>query len=228
MVAIEHPVAAAGSVAFFAIAAWFTTRAYRSTNDLGEFTTGIGYGDAFTAIGTIVPLTAAFAYMMMSLGFGTALVAGRPVAWLRYFEWGITTPLLLTGLAVLVQKQRFLLYLIGLDVTMILTGFAATVSGPPLREMALLVSTAALAALLHQLLRPPVDLDRKPERLHRLFRRLRNITAAVWLAYPLAWLASTDGYALVGLETSFLIFLALDLVAKGGYAAYVAHEARNW
>ncbi len=73
---------------------------------------------------------------------------GREVVWLRYFEWSITTPILVLGVIMLTQRTALAGWMMVLDFLMILTGFIATVTAGTVKHMAFIASSFLFAPLV--------------------------------------------------------------------------------
>jgi len=185
----------------------------------------------FFIITIFITAIAAANYLSMSLGFGVTevTVTGNPfvegtqtldVFWARYSDWLFTTPLLLLDLALLARADfDTIATLVGLDVFMILTGLAATLSGVWINRIIWwAVSTGALIALLYILVG---SLTRRSKEMGgdaaSLFTTLRNIVIVLWLAYPVVWLVGTEGAGFIGLGSETAIFAVLDVAAKVGF-----------
>ena len=78
----------------------------------------------FHVLTLTVTAMAAMAYLFMALGEGWIEVAGRPLFYMRYIDWIITTPILLLDLCLLAQaeiEKTALLFL--MDILMVIGGF---------------------------------------------------------------------------------------------------------
>ena len=199
----------------------------------------------FFIITIFITAIAAANYLSMALGFGvTELeVTNAPsfvplaengsytldIFWARYSDWLFTTPLLLLDIALLVNADReTIATLIGLDVFMILTGLAATMSQVWINRIVWwAVSTGALIALLYILVgRVGSMASEIGGDAAALFSTLRNIIIVLWLAYPVVWLIGSEGAALIGLGPETAIFALLDVSAKVGFGV-VLLRSRN-
>lgn len=155
--------------------------------------------------------------------------AQRTVYYARYIDWALTTPLLLIGLATVGMHRVRALHareqngriggLIGADLMMIATGLIAAMSTKPhVRWSWFAISCVAFLVVLY-LITGPLRLDaasRGPD--HRgLYNRLMATVVALWLVYPLVWLAGTEGLGRIGLGAEVAIFAVVDLLAKVGF-----------
>jgi len=212
----------AGFALFLTAASFIIYRHKHVEEGLGEFSVGLSYRDFYTVLTVMVPLIAAASYFFISLGLGSMSVGGREVVWLRYFEWSITTPILVLGVIMLTQLTALAGLLMVLDFIMILTGFIATVTAGTIKQMAFIASSFVFVLLMYLMMKKATQAaDERPGKTKKLFRRLRNFLLIVWSAYPFVWVLSTDGYALVGFTMSSAMYLVLDVVAKIGFAFLV-------
>lgn len=219
---VQNQVAFIGFGIFLLAAIGFVSRFKYMDEGMDEFTVGMSYRYFYALLIVMVPLIAAVSYLFMSMGLGTMMVGGAEVVWLRYFEWALTTPLLIMGVIALTQDSSLTAEMMVLDVLMILTGFVATVTTGTMKHGAFVVSSLFFVALIYLMLKKATGAARRrPGRVEEIFIDLRNLTVAVWVLYPIVWTVSTDGYALVGLEVSSLLFLGLDIIAKIGFAFLV-------
>lgn len=211
-------VASAGFAAASVVFAYFMIK----SEGYGDFTVGISLLDLYSIILVLVPLTAAASYFMMSFGLGTIIVDGVPIAWLRYFEWMITTPILIGGLAVLAMDKKLTLGAMILDFFMVITGFTAVILPMPWKAAMFSVSSILFLALTYLMVKPFAErVKERPDVITRLFTDLRNLTIGLWLIYPMVWILSVEGFRIISAEQSFTAFMTLDLVSKIGYAFLV-------
>jgi len=205
---------------------------------------GAGWGEddsrkrEFYVVAAFVPVVAAVAYLSMALGYGATTVrfGGEPhtVYWARYAGWLFTTPLLLLVLALLADTDRATLAtLLGIDATMVATGAMAALTnrgalGLETGAVRLVwwgVATGCLLALLYVLLGPASrQAARQPGDVVQLFARLRNLTVAIWAAYPVVWILGTNGLGYVGLFPETAAFAVLDLLAKVGFGVVLVRS----
>ncbi|WP_435064744.1 bacteriorhodopsin [Halobaculum sp. EA56] len=176
----------------------------------------------------VIPAFAALSYAAMTAGIGVFSVNGYEVEGARYLDWLVTTPVLVGYAGHVVDVDRsVVLGAVGLDATMILTGFVATTTAGTLRWGAFAVSSLAFLVMLYVLF---VQYPRRantttPER-KRLFLRLRNQVGVLWLLYPVIWLASPVGFGLVSTLGTAMLVTFMDVAAKVPYT-WVVHEHRG-
>lgn len=176
----------------------------------------------------VIPAFAALSYASMTFGLGLFTLNGYDVGGMRYLDWLVTTPVLVGYVGHVVDVDRSVVYgAVGLDATMILTGFIATTTTGMLRWGAFTVSSLAFLVMLYVMF---VQYPRRantttPER-RRLFLRLRNQVGVLWLLYPVIWLASPVGFGLVSTLGTAMLVTFMDVAAKVPYA-WVVHEHRG-
>jgi bacteriorhodopsin len=193
----------------------------------------------YYVITIFVPAIAAASYFSMATGFGVvSFDAGTGMGetviyWARYADWLFTTPLLLLDLCLLAEADRTTIYtLIGIDLFMVGTGVAGALvrSGQTIRVVWWAISTGALLVLLYFLFE---TLSEQANRLSgeraALFARLRNLTIALWLCYPVIWILGTEGgIGLFGLGVETALFAVLDLSAKIGFGFLLVQSREVW
>ena len=210
-----------GFIAFFLAVVYFYFRISRKKG-FGEFSVGISYRDLYAFILVVVPVTAMMAYFVMSLGLGKVMVGGQPVYWIRYFEWAVTTPLLVLGVMILTQKAELSVRMMLIDVLMILTGLAAAITTSGLSIGFFVLSSAFFAYLVYAMIAYTGDIVyERPKAISVVYKRLRNVILGVWSAYPILYLLGNRGTGILTFEQTNTVFLVLDLSAKIGFAFVV-------
>ncbi|WP_435124238.1 bacteriorhodopsin [Halobaculum sp. D14] len=171
------------------------------------------------AILTAITAVAAVAYLGMRFGVGTVTVSGRPLYLLRYADWFVTTLLLMGYLWLLTNAGRAALArLLVFDALVIGFGVAAVLLPTPIRFAAFAAGGVAFLALVRELVvRLPALASFRPARRRATFEKLRNVTVVLWTLYPVVWLLGPAGLGLLQPATEVLVFVYLDVVAKGGF-----------
>jgi len=168
---------------------------------------------------------AAIAYLAMALkqGYFPILREGQDMAepfyWARYVDWFFTTPLLLLDLALLAgATKEAIVWLLGLDVMMIATGFFAGITASDIRYVWFIASALVFVWLLWVLLSEVVKAanQRAPE-VKAKFIQLAVLLAIVWTIYPILWLLGTEGFNVIGITGEVATFTIIDLIAKVGF-----------
>ena len=180
-------------------------------------------------IHSLVVLTAGTAYLTMASGRGRHQASdGHEVFWVRYVDWIITTPLLLTGLGLAALGTPFrrwglLLGLLFTDAYMILTGYLADEEPrqSPMKWTWYGISSGAMAGVYYMLWGPLMEEARKtgPE-AEDLYRRHLTFLSAVWAGYPVNWLVGPEGLDLIDEDASTGIYTGLDITAKILFGLY--------
>jgi len=173
-----------------------------------------------------ITLIAGTMYLVLALNQGNVVVEGdRTVYYARYVTWAVTTPLLLLALAAAGLGRRLREHvplvagLLGADVYMIATGALSELSGSPNKVIWFLVSSAAFAAVLVLIwgpLRRAVAEGGEGGR-QGLWLQLAVILSALWIGYPLVWLAGPVGTGAIDPVTQNALFVTLDILAKVGW-----------
>jgi|GEM_PF-629300 bacteriorhodopsin len=213
--------------AIVAAAGFFLTFLYliiriSDTDGFEEFSVGISYLDTYAFILSIVPLIAGTSYLMMGFGFGSVIVNGIEIVWLRYFEWAISTPILILGVTLLSQDRALTIKMMSLDFLMIMAGFFAVMTTGGLKYSLFGISTLVFIWMLYLMMTEVTDKARnRPEPVFRLFKELRNITIALWIIYPFFWAFSIEGFNIIGTQGSFIGYIFLDIVSKLSYTLVI-------
>ena len=190
--------------------------------------------EAHGVIHAIVPMIAAGLYLLMALHQGGVTIDnGREFLWGRYADWSITTPLLLTGLALtamddLRKRLGLVVGLIGADIYMILTGLVAGYSptGSAEKWIWFLMSCGAFLAV-YWVIWWPLRAEAERAGNGRTYARNAAILSVLWLIYPVVFLVGTDGLLIISPALSALCFTVLDLVSKVGYGILSTAETNT-
>ncbi|MCX6409399.1 MAG: bacteriorhodopsin [Actinobacteria bacterium] len=179
----------------------------------------------FHTITFFIAAIAAVAYLGMSLkqGWFPILREGHefyePFYWARYVDWFFTTPLLLLDLALLAgASKEAIVWLIGLDIGMIATGFFAGVTSSDLRWVWFGVSAFIFVWILWVLLAEVLKAAKqRPPEVRAKFQQLAILLAVVWSVYPILWILGTEGLGVIGITPEVASFVIIDLIAKVGF-----------
>ncbi len=219
---VVHPDLFIGALLFYTGFLYLFYRFQRDDDDFGDFSVGLTYRDVFVLIVMLVPIIAGFSYLLLALGLGFVTVDGREIAYLRYFEWMVTTPIMLFGIGMLAQDAERAADLVILDMLFIGLTFAAAVASGPLKMMLFLGAVAAFLGMMHvMVVRIGAEMSDRSRTGRHLYRRLRVLVLISWSLYLLIWAASPDGFGLVGITAAADAFIAMDLLAKLGYGLIV-------
>ena len=184
----------------------------------------------------LVCLTAMTSYLVMALGQGSIRLAdGRDFYFARYLDWSITTPMLLTGLALTAMHTPFrrwamLLGLLFTDIYMIVTGIFAGLSpaGSDQKWIWYVVSCGAFL-FIYVALWGPIrgESNKTSEEAARLFKTNATILSLVWLCYPIVFLFGSEGTQAIDPVTTAAAYTILDIVAKVIYGIFSMVETKR-
>jgi len=158
---------------------------------------------------------AGVAYTIMTLGHGYTIVDGRPLYYIRYVDWIITTPLLLYDICKVGGCPTAQIVLLTfLDIFMIIFGVSAGL----LRCWTLFglgcicfipILIALCGGLSKQASNAPADVK-------NVLMRLCGLTAITWVLYPVVWIIC-EGLNIVSMDTEVVIYAILDVISKCGF-----------
>lgn len=209
--------------------------AYRWTTGATEGTRAY-YAVALTATGV-----GAAAYLLMALGIGEMTVTlpgpDPTVQLVRYAGWLVVGPLALAALWLLADASgRQLVALVVLDVLLVGLVAAGALASEGLAGLSVqntrlalwggaVVVFLVLAGVLLRALSPQAGRrHRRNPDVAILFSILRNLVVVTWLIYPIVWLVSPTGLAVIGSLVAAAGYLVLDLVSVAGFAALLVRN----
>jgi bacteriorhodopsin len=177
-----------------------------------------------------VPFIAATAYLAMAFGIGDVVKPDLSVTFVaRYFDWSITTPILLAGLTLTALHERehaggFLVAIITLDVLMILTGLISSLAVVPVAKWVWFAwSCVAFLGVLYILWGPLKEVSRvRGGAMDVAYGRNLVFLTVVWFLYPIVFAIGPEGTGAITAQTSVWSILVLDVIAKVVYAFYAA------
>ncbi len=173
---------------------------------------------------SFIALTAATLYFAMASGAGGVIQPGGHVFLFgRYIDWAITTPLLLLDLALVglpryAGRSALIIWLLGSDVYMIATGFAAAAIRSEYRWAWFGVSSVAFLVILYIIVGQlgPIARRRDPI-VGRHFRTLSIMLLVLWFCYPIVWALGTEGFGVFNTFAATVLYGILDVLAKVAY-----------
>ena len=173
-------------------------------------------------------------YLLMATDYGSFVSdAGHPTVWIRYVTWFLSTPLLILALTYLGRSTVTLTGgLLGANAFMIATGFVATVlpedTPAALNLIWWAISTGAYVAIALAFLgRYKREARAALPSSGSVFDRIVLVHLVLWTAYPVVWLLSQEGLALVSSEVEAALFAVLDIAAKVGFGFLAANSLRQ-
>ncbi len=172
-----------------------------------------------------IVLWAATLYFVLASGYGYVTQPGGHVFLFgRYIDWVVTTPLLLLDMAFVALPKGFpgrnalIATLLGADVYMILTGFAAAFIRTGFRWAFFGMSCAGFLVILYIIVTKltPEAARRSPD-VKKLYTQISPLLMGLWICYPIIWVLSPSGWGVFNAFVATLLFAVLDVLAKVGY-----------
>lgn len=181
---------------------------------------------------TFIVLWAATLYFSQASGYGYVTQAGgHAFFYARYIDWLVTTPLLLLALALLALprgtpgRTALTATLIGADVYMILTGFAAAFIRTGFRWAFFGMSCVGFLVVLSIIVaKLTPEATRRPVEVKQHYARLSPMLMGLWLLYPIVWVFSPTGWGVFPEFVSILLFAILDVLSKVGFSAVLLSD----
>lgn len=164
----------------------------------------------------IVVFLALISYSFMFLS--TNYFSHKEVTIIRYFEWMITTPLLLIDLALKAKlPKKSIQTIIILDVFMIALGFAAvSVNQKIVKYIFFFLSTLCMIYIFYILLSK--NYNQNENKKHESL--IANIyTIILWLIYPIIWILGHYSTKTLSISSETLSYTILDTLAKPVFAS---------
>ncbi|SEE68279.1 bacteriorhodopsin [Pseudomonas coleopterorum] len=181
-----------------------------------------------TLIHAAVPFIAATAYLAMYLGVGNLIKPDDSITYVaRYFDWLLTTPLLLAGVvssAYLGARERdgqagFVASIVTLDVMMIVTGLVASLAlYGTIKWVFFAWSCVAFVGVLYLIWKPLAALSEASPAIGAAYRRNSGFLTVLWLIYPVVFAVGPEGIWAISDAATLWIILVLDVLAKVVYA----------
>ena len=176
-------------------------------------------------VSAFIVLWAATLYFLMASGYGYFTQPGGHVfLYARYIDWLVTTPLLLLSLALVALPKghtgrgSLTAVLLGADVYMILTGFAASFIRTGFRWAFFGMSCAGFLVVLYIIaFKLTPEASRRSQDVKGLYAKLAPTLSILWICYPIVWVLSSTGWGVFPAFVSVLLFAILDIAAKVGY-----------
>lgn len=170
-------------------------------------------------------------YLAMALGQGDIFFNGRTVYFARYTDWVITTPILLASLAMFAGRSlgriaTLLAALVAADVYMIVTGLVGNLSSAPYNYYWWVISMVAFLVVLG-LIWGPLRRHASEDGQIAPYSKLAGMLTALWVCYPVVWLAGSSGASIISVTIESWLYLVLDVTAKVGFGAVALSAARQ-
>jgi bacteriorhodopsin len=175
----------------------------------------------------IVTTIAAASYYAMASGQGVAVFAGKEIFFARYIDWILTTPVLLLSLILVGlpavsdpekrrQRNGLIAAILFADIAMIATGAIANFSQTVQDQTVWYLASVAWFLVIIWLLLNQVRGEAKASntKTAKTYVSLLVFLLLLWVWYPVVWLLSNSGWAVIGTSTETAIYVVLDVTAK--------------
>lgn len=187
------------------------------------------YKQEFFIIAISVTVIAATAYLIMAMGMGSITVNGEEFLLVRYIDWLLTTPLIISLLGMLANADRGLIAtLIGVDVYMIVAGVLGVIADTLFMSLVWwAIGVVAYLVFLYLMLGALSNAaDEMPDDVSGIFKKLRNLTVVIWSVYPIVWILGGHGFGLLPVVAEDGGIVVLDVLSKVlfGYILLSSHE----
>jgi len=176
-------------------------------------------------IATAIPVWSGLAYLSLLLGQGTVEVDGQTTYYARYIDWAVTTPLLLTALALTAMfrqvKKNYTLIgaLIFSDLVMIGSGLVADLSTGSARTIWFLCGVVAFLIVLGLIWGPVRALAaRDGADLKGVYDKSAGFLSVLWVAYPTIWALGPSGIDLLSQPVETALFVIVPVLSKVGFS----------
>lgn len=176
-------------------------------------------------IATAIPVWSGLAYLAFLLGQGTVEVAGQTTYYARYIDWAVTTPLLLTALALTAMfrqaKKNYTLIgaLIFSDLVMIGSGLVADLSTGSARTVWFLCGVVAFLIVLGLIWGPVRALATAGGAdLKGVYNRSAGFLTVLWVAYPTIWALGPSGLGVLSQPVETALFVIVPVLSKVGFS----------
>lgn len=195
----------------------------------------------FHYITASITMVAAIAYFSMASNLGwTGIavefvrsdpkVAGlyREIFYVRYIDWVITTPLLLTDLLLTAgMPWPSVLFTILIDEIMIVTGLAGALVRTSYKWGYFAFGCAALFYIIYQLAwEARKHANAMGKDIGTAFLQCGSLTALLWTLYPIAW-GLCEGGNYIAPDSEAIFYGILDVLAKPVFGALLIWGHRN-
>jgi len=152
----------------------------------------------------------------------------REIFYVRYIDWVITTPLLLTDLLLTAgMPWPSILFVILIDEIMIVTGLAGALVRTSYKWGYFTFGCVALFYILYMLgWEARKHANALGRDIGRTFMICGSLTAVLWTLYPIAW-GVCEGANLISPDSEAAFYGVLDVLAKPVFGALLIWGHRN-
>jgi bacteriorhodopsin len=177
----------------------------------------------FHVVSLAITAVASVAYLTMAAGLGHVELNGREFYYARYFDWIITTPLLVFDLCALAgASNEKTLFLIIMDLLMVITGgIGAVADNKNIAYCFWGLGMLFFAPIVYEfavVLRAKAA-DAGPSAASA-FTKLSTLTVVLWSIYPLVWIFA-EGQHAISPDYEAVLYVVLDVSAKSGFGLYL-------
>jgi len=194
----------------------------------------------FHSLTTLIVLISGLAYLVMATGGGyffhhyrvreknehvpdTFHTVHRQVYWVRYLEWLLTTPLIITDLVLLAGLNGSNLFsAIVADVVVIVAGFFAATAGSVKVKWGWFVIAIIAYLWVVYILAAGAKVARsaKGPTVSKFYISIMAYSVILWLAYPIVW-AIAAGTKHLSVDGEIIAYAVLDVLTKGVFGAWL-------
>jgi bacteriorhodopsin len=189
---------------------------------------------------TLIVLISGLSYLAMATGSGffwhhyrvrekhdhvpdTFQTVHRQVYWVRYLEWLLTTPLILTDLVLLAGLNGSNLFsAIVADLVVIFAGFfAATAWSVKVKWGWFTIAIIAYLWVVYTLAAGvSVARTTKGSSVSKFYTSIMAYSVILWLAYPIVWVIAA-GTKHLSVDGEIIAYAVLDVLTKGVFGAWL-------
>lgn len=180
-----------------------------------------GYFKKIYSFAILIPTIASVSYWAMIVGYDINIISEVGITNIRFIDWFLTTPLLVTILCLLPVPKHAkkplvnIALVVVLDIIMIVTGFLATYQKEEVRMAWFLISSISFVLLLAILFNTIfIKTSQVSEDLNNLVKRLLILTAFIWSLYPILWFLVYESPYKIPFDGELLLFGILDFFSK--------------
>jgi len=153
-------------------------------------------------------------YFAMSLGIGITEVDGRPFYQARYWDWALTTPLLLIDLGCFAKAPTSeIFYAVSFDILMVLAGLIGCMVGGLAKWYFFGLGMLFFIPVIQVLFTSFKESSELSDDSKKKYMQLAVMIAALWSFYPLVWIAA-EGTQLISPFIEITLYAVLDVCAK--------------
>jgi bacteriorhodopsin len=194
----------------------------------------------FHSLTTLIVLISGLSYLVMATGAGfffhhyrlrekhdhvpdTFHTVHRQVYWVRYVEWLLTTPLIITDLVLLAGLNGSSLFsAIVANIVLIVSGFfAATAWSVKVKWGWFAISILAYLWVVYTLAAGiKIARNVKGSTVGKFYTSITAYTLILWLAYPIVWSVAA-GTKRLSVDGEIVAFAVLDVLTKGVFGAWL-------